>query len=83
MDELMHENLHRPQRRHSVTYLVYVDLVCRLRTGTRRKEAIRQSVQYVKDAFSIERRQRCIVLDVYDRFIRKSLRNGCMLKDIW
>lgn len=68
--------LHRPQRRNSLTYRVYCELVISLKTRLKRREAIRSTAEH----FGICRR---IVVDIYDRFIRKSLRDGCLVQDLF
>lgn len=65
----------RPERRNSLTYHIYCDLVCRMRAGAKRKEAVRQCAEH----YGIVRR---IVIDVYRRFIRKSLASGYLVKDL-
>jgi len=65
----------RPERRNSLTYRIYCDLVCRMRAGFNKITAIYQCAEH----YGITRR---IVHDVYRRFIRKSLASGYLVKDL-
>lgn len=68
--------LHRPQQRRSLSYRVYCELVCALKMRTKRRDAIRS----VAEQFSLHRR---VVKDIYDRFVRKNLRDGCLVQDLF
>lgn len=74
MDGLM--GLHRPQKRRSLTYRVYCELVCALKMRIKRRDAIRS----VAENFGLRRRA---VKDIYDRFVRKNLRDGHLVQDLF